>query len=166
MAYETCPECGIRKHQLVACSQCGFKRMTIRPMINRELLDEEESSRFHAPTIPPVSSNFENCPACGTNKHLLMACQNCGFSRSKNLERLAKKPIYEQKLRQDINPRYSTRPRHETNTHNADNSRYSDHYRDYYEPRLVEQEQTLSQNIPIVRWKRSKNQGKDHKNPS
>lgn len=26
MAYEQCPECGTRKHQIVACPACGFRR--------------------------------------------------------------------------------------------------------------------------------------------
>lgn len=26
MAYELCPDCGTRKHQIVACSNCGFRR--------------------------------------------------------------------------------------------------------------------------------------------
>lgn len=26
MAYELCPECGTRKHQIVACPSCGFRR--------------------------------------------------------------------------------------------------------------------------------------------
>jgi len=26
MAYELCPECGARKHQIMACPSCGFRR--------------------------------------------------------------------------------------------------------------------------------------------
>jgi ribosomal protein L32 len=155
MAYETCPECGAQKHQLVACPQCGFKRMTVRPTIDRELFDDEEFPRSRSTTATPVSSNFEACPTCGTRKHLLMACPSCGFSRSGNPERLANKPPYEPKPRHETNSRYTPRSHHETNPHYAGNSRYEDRPRDYYGPSTVEQERLPSQNTPIVRWKRS-----------
>jgi len=149
MAYETCPECSAQKHQLVACPQCGFKRMTVHPPLDRELLDDDEFPLSHGPTPPPVSSNFEACPTCGTRKHLLMACPSCGFSRSGNQDRSAK-PRYTPKPRQENSPRYENKPRHTTN------SRYDDHRRsDYLGPSTVEQERS-SQNLPVVRWKRTK----------
>jgi hypothetical protein len=80
-------------------------------------------------TTPLVSSNFESCPTCGTRKHLLMACPACGFSRSGNPERVANK------------------------------SHYDEHYRDYADPPVVEQERPAP-HTPIVRWKRSKVSGK------
>jgi ribosomal protein L32 len=38
-AYETCPECGGKKHQLNCCPDCGFRRWTpenIKPLLERE----------------------------------------------------------------------------------------------------------------------------------
>jgi hypothetical protein len=139
--------------------------MTVRPTIDRELLDEDESPRSRSPAAPPVSSNFETCPTCGTRKHLLMACSSCGFSRSGNPERLANKPPYEAKPRHEPNHRYENKPHYESSPRYSHNSRYEDRYRDYYGPSMVEQERSSHQHTPVVRWKRSKVPGRGNREP-
>lgn len=169
MAYENCPQCGTQKHQLVACPQCGFKRMTKRPIIDRELLNNEDVTRQRAATIAPVSSNFEDCPNCGTNKHLLMACSVCGFIRSKNLEKpVIKQPNYDAKQqRYESNPRYPNKiyhhpsSRYETNSRHVSHSPHDNRYQEHYVNSIVEPERPLYQDNQTKHWKRSKNHFKD-----
>ncbi len=37
MAYELCPQCGVEKHQLVACAKCGFTRFQRAPDTTQEI---------------------------------------------------------------------------------------------------------------------------------
>jgi hypothetical protein len=137
--------------------------MTVRPPIDRELLDDDEFPNPRGPVAAPVSSNFEACPTCGTRKHLLMACSSCGFSRSGNPERLANKPPSETKPRYETNSRYENRPHREPNPRyatNSGNSRYDERPREYYGPSSVEQERSSPPHVPVVRWKRSKVPGR------
>jgi len=138
MAYETCPQCGAQKHQLVACSQCGFKRRPTRAARVHLGAGEQQSlpSQKDKPVNPPpVSSNFENCPACGQRKHLLMACPSCGFTRTANHDR--------RKSAEGKSP--PPRPHHEYQHRPIINSPYDN---SYYGPNLVEEDSCF----PV--WKR------------
>ncbi len=161
MAYETCPQCGAEKHQLVACPKCGFKRMTTRPPLDRELLDSEEFPRPRSTSATLVSSNFEFCPTCETRKHLLMACPECGFTRSGNPERIAHKPATEPKPRREYTPRRENAPRRDNNPrreHTPSSPSYPNYpnYNDDSVGNYQVERPSSPQAAPVVRWKRSK----------
>ena len=83
MAYELCPECGTRKHQIVACPSCGYRRSaklwSPRPKNalgkKPEIPGRDESVSQH-----PEQKPMTRCSRCheliehgGMEKHLLSA---------------------------------------------------------------------------------------------
>jgi len=62
MAYENCPDCNHRKHQLVACPKCGFQRNRIyKEVTNREASTlkpgtTSEHKKKAAPIVPSLPS--------------------------------------------------------------------------------------------------------------
>ena len=86
MAYEDCPQCGERKHQLMACPKCGFTRATWQETLHRRpeprpsLPSREESPANGVKVIvrrrklvPPDSNKDSSDPGRGTAK-----CKICG----------------------------------------------------------------------------------------
>jgi ribosomal protein L32 len=69
LAYENCPKCGTRKHQLMACPNCGFSR-------------RKEAGEAGYSGAEALSRGLEKCPECGAIKHRLTPCPKCGFTRT------------------------------------------------------------------------------------
>lgn len=86
MAYEDCPQCGERKHQLMACPKCGFTRATWQETLHRRPEPRPSlPSREEGPSngvkvtvrrrkvLPPDSNNASSNPGRESAK-----CKICG----------------------------------------------------------------------------------------
>ena len=60
MAYEDCPKCGQRKHQLMACSRCGYQRRPVPESTTAIAPQQPKRSKTHTRRRSKSSSSITN----------------------------------------------------------------------------------------------------------
>ena len=70
MAYESCAQCGAKKHKLVACKACGFKNNDLKPIKNNR------ETVLNRPAQEDESAACSICGAVIKKKNLLKHYKN------------------------------------------------------------------------------------------
>ena len=104
MSYELCPECGTRKHQIVACPSCGFRRSaelwSPRPknaLGKKPEIPKSVAAEAHESTQKPMTI----CSRCheliehgGMEKHMLS--EHVRVIKKRNSKRITKVSVLEE----------------------------------------------------------------------
>lgn len=80
MAYETCPDCGTQKHQLMACPKCGFQRNKMFSYQGHESSSSSSAPSEPLPATPNPISDAQppvSNASSGSQPEVTVTCPRC-----------------------------------------------------------------------------------------